>query len=142
MKNCLRCKQIAPVESKFCSFCGLQLRNAKVQDQEKSSPKEYGKSISKKIKDVYSKKEARLVVSSERLARPKKDTISKSTTGARRYSFNKTKTKTLLQEEIDFNIQPNSASFISYRDDSKFSASFDALEDHDQSLLDVRAMIG
>jgi hypothetical protein len=91
---------------------------------------------------VYAKKEARLVVSSERSARPKKVLISKSTTNARRYSFNKTKTKTLLQEEINFNIQPNSASFISYRDDSKFSAAFDALEEQNQSLLDVRAMIG
>jgi len=119
----------------------------KAFNQEKAQPKDYEKEqAALKTKAVYEKQTPRVNVSNSSARSIRRATAVPNTVAGgvntRRFSFNKSKTKTLLQEEIHFSTSPTSASFISYRDDSKFSTAFNALEEQDSSLAEIRAMIG
>ena len=136
--NCARCKQKVKEGANFCIYCGYKLANkpSKLNSCKSESKSKYQINVNK-AKSVYDIKKLPSSPSSHRnmSALHKKSKISIPS----RYSFNKTTSKKLLSEEFDFLMRPNTASFISYRDDSKY---FKDVESKDKTLDEIQDMIG
>jgi Na+-transporting NADH:ubiquinone oxidoreductase subunit NqrF len=138
--NCGRCKQKVKEGANFCIYCGYKIADkpsSKLNSCKSESKSKYQINVNK-AKSVYDIKNLPSSPSSNRnmSALHKKSKISIPS----RYSFNKTTTsKKMLSEEFDFLMRPNSASFISYRDDSKY---FKDVESKDKTLDEIQDMIG
>ena len=128
-QECARCKAEVLLETaKFCTKCGFKLTapSSSSSSSPSNSPgKNAGGTVAalfqentKEATAVYSKRAPRIVRQFGPTKNPTKPKVRKE---GRVGSFNKSQIKYETDENSEFLMNPSNASFVSFRDDSKFS---------------------